>query len=303
MNQRKKGIAPLAIVLIVLLAGCSSTQEATNGQKKDGIKVVTTFYPVYEFSKEVVGEAGQVEMILEAGQDMHSFEPSPKDIATIAEADVFVHATPYMETWVPDMLTSLEDSDVQIVEAAEGIDLLKEGKLNTVDPHVWLDPVYAQSMVATISAAMQEADLEHANTYLENTEKYIQELVQLDQEYQQALGAAVNRTFVVQHAAFDYLARRYNLQGVAISSLSDSQEVSPAQIAEISSFMNDQNISVVYYQDSASSQLAETLATEAGAELEVLYDIEGIPKTEREQGVNYLILMRENLEALQKVIK
>lgn len=304
--------------LAALLMGCSPTGETEASIEQEGVQVVTTFYPVYEFAKEVAGEEGQVEMLLDAGQDTHGFEPSPQDLARIAEADVFVYATAYMETWVPDVLKSLEGTDVKVVEAGASIELHEaeaaheegeheeehedDGHDHAVDPHIWLDPVYAQNMVAAISTALEATDPDRAETYKQNTEQYIQELVQLDREYQEAFAQASNRTFVVQHAAFGYLARRYHLEEVAISSLSQSQEVSPAKIAEIGSFMASQDIGVIYYQDSGTSQVAETLAAETEAELAILYAIESIPQEEREQGTDYLALMRKNLEALKMVI-
>lgn len=311
----KKSLAALTALVAVLLAGCSDSEGTDTDQSQDGVKVVATFYPVYEFAKKVVGEEGQVEMLLDAGQETHDFEASPQDLAMIAEADVFVYATPYMETWVSDVLAALEGSDVKIVEAGAGIALFEEEEETpatedlggeekyVVDPHIWLDPVYAQDMVATISTAVQEADSEKAAAYKQNTEQYIQELIQLDQEYQETFGQATNRTFVVQHSAFGYLARRYNLEEVAISSLTGNQEVSPANIVEVGNYMNVSGIDVIYYQDSASSKVAETLAAETGATLDILYAIESIPQKEREQGFDYLTLMRKNLEALKKEFK
>lgn len=321
-NIGKKSFTAVLALVGLLLASCGVPEGAGAGQDQDGIKVVATFYPVYEFAREVAGEEGQVEMLLGAGQDTHGFEPSPKDLAMIAEADVFVYATPYMETWVPDVLDSLAGTDVLVVEAGVAIALHEneeaqedgheegddhsedeDGHDHAVDPHIWLDPVHAQTMVMNIAEALGEAAPEQAGQFRENAEEYATELAELDQEYQAALGGAENRTFVVQHAAFGYLARRYGLEEVAVSSVSQNQEVSPAKIAEIESFMNEHGLSVIYYQDSASSQVAETLAAETGAELDVLYAIEGIPKEQLEQGADYQSLMRENLEALKKTIK
>lgn len=312
----KKGLAAGVALAGFLLAGCSVPAETGTGQDQGGIKVVATFYPVYEFAREVAGEEGQVEMLLEAGQDTHSFEPSPKDLAMIAEADVFIYATPYMETWVPDVLESLAGSDVLVVEAGEAIDLHEDEEAHAedehgaeeddhdhaVDPHIWLDPIHAQTMVQSIAEAMSEADPEHAARFQQNAEGYSAELAELDLDYQEALSGAANRTFVVQHAAFGYLARRYDLEEVSVSSFTQNQEVNPAKIAEIGHFMDEHGLSVIYYQDSASSQVAKTLAAETGAELETLYAIEGIPQAQQEQGANYLSLMRANLEALKKTI-
>ena len=260
-------------------------------------------------------------MLLKPGAEVHSYEPTPKDMAAIAEADVFVYSSEYMETWVPAVLETLSDSDVTVINASEGIAFYEdndtdhghdhddeeehhedEGHNHAVDPHVWLDPVYAKQMVETISATIQSVDSENKTTYQENTAAYVEQLEALDVEFQTAFQAADNRVFVVQHAAFGYLARRYNLTEVSISALTSNQEVSPAKLAEIGNFIKENDVEVIYYQDSGNNDLAATLAKETGIELGVLSAVEGITKSDQEAGIDYLTIMHNNLEALKETI-
>ena len=232
MNLFKKIIPFMALFLAA--CGTSNTEEGTT----DSLDVVTTFYPMYNFTENIVGTNGNVTALLGAGQDTHSYEPTPKDMAAIAEADVFVYSSEYMETWVPAVLETLSDSDVTVINASEGIAFYEdndtdhghdhddeeehhedEGHNHAVDPHVWLDPVYAKQMVETISTAIQSVDSENKTTYQENTAAYVEQLEALDVEFQTAFQSADNRVFVVQHAAFGYLARRYNLTEVSISEI------------------------------------------------------------------------------------
>ena len=310
MNLFKK-ILPL---MALFLAACGT---ANNEEKNaDHLNVVTTFYPVYHFTDAIVGENGNITTLLGAGQDTHSYEPTPKDMAAIAEADVFVYSSEYMETWVPAVLETLSDSDVEIINASEGIAFYEEeehsdeeeehheddGHNHAVDPHVWLDPVYAKQMLETISNTIQAVDPEHNAIYQENTATYVKQLEALDEEFQTAFQGAENRVFVVQHAAFGYLARRYELDEVSISDLTSNQEVSPAKLAEIGNFIKENDVKIIYYQDSGNNELATTLAKETGIELRVLSAIEGITKSDQEEGVDYLTMMRKNLEALKQTI-
>ena len=293
MNLFKKIIPFMALFLAA--CGTSNTEEGTT----DSLDVVTTFYPMYNFTENIVGTNGNVTALLGAGQDTHSYEPTPKDMAAIAEADVFVYSSEYMETWVPAVLETLSDSDVTVINASEGIAFYEdndadhghdhddeeehhedEGHNHAVDPHVWLDPVYAKQMVETISTAIQSVDSENKTTYQENTAAYVEQLEALDVEFQTAFQSADNRVFVVQHAAFGYLARRYNLTEVSISALTSNQEVSPAKLAEIGNFIKENDVEVIYYQDSGNNDLAATLAKETGIELGVLSAVEGITKSE-----------------------
>lgn len=315
MNLFKKIIPFMALFLAA--CGTSNTEEGTT----DSLDVVTTFYPMYNFTENIVGTNGNVTALLGAGQDTHSYEPTPKDMAAIAEADVFVYSSEYMETWVPAVLETLSDSDVTVINASEGIAFYEdndadhghdrddeeehhedEGHNHAVDPHVWLDPVYAKQMVETISTAIQSVDSENKTTYQENTAAYVEQLEALDVEFQTAFQSADNRVFVVQHAAFGYLARRYNLTEVSISALTSNQEVSPAKLAEIGNFIKENDVEVIYYQDSRNNDLATTLAKETDTELGVLSAVEGITKSDQEAGIDYLTIMHDNLEALKQTI-
>lgn len=315
MNLFRKIIPFMALFLVA--CGSSNTEEGMEGS----LDVVTTFYPMYNFTENIVGSSGNVTTLLGAGQDTHSYEPTPKDMAAIAEADVFVYSSEYMETWVPAVLDTLSGSDVAVIDASEGISFYEEeghddehdhdyeedhhegdGNNHAVDPHVWLDPVYAKQMVETISHAIQSVDAENAAVYQENTAAFITELDALDQEFQAAFENAENRVFVVQHAAFGYLARRYDLTEVSISALTSNQEVSPAKLAEIGNFIHDNDVQVIYYQDSGNNDLAATLAKETGIELGVLSAVEGITKSDQEAGIDYLTIMHNNLEALKETI-
>lgn len=317
MNLFKK-LFPL---LAVLLVACGAPKE--NQTTNEGLNVVTTFYPIYNFTQNVVGENGNVTTLLEAGQDTHGYEPTPKDMAAIAKADVFVYSSEYMETWVPAVLDTLGDSDVKIINASEGIPYFEgeeqednhegsdhveddhyegDGHNHAVDPHVWLDPTYAKQMVETISVAIQSVDAENAETYQANADEYASELEDLNQEFETAFKNVENRVFVVQHAAFGYLARRYELEEVSISALTSNQEVSPAKLAEIGNFINENDVEVIYYQDSGNNDLSETLANETGVELGVLSAIEGVTAEDQAAGIDYLAIMRDNLKALKRTI-
>lgn len=321
MLNRLKLTAILSAAAFVLV-GCGTSGSDESAVSEDGIRVVTTFYPMYDFAKNVVGDNGEVSVLLDAGQESHGYEPTPQDIAAIADADVFVYNSDEMETWVPSVLESIESSDVIVVEAAGDIALfeLEEGAAaeaahsdeegteegedaHSVDPHVWLDPVYAQEEVAAILAGILEADEANKESYEANAADFNEKLAELDAAYQTAFGSAENRTFVVQHAAFGYIARRYDLTEVAVSNVSSDAEPDPAKLAELQQFMIDNQITTVYYSDSASSKTAETLAEEAGASLEVLSPLEGITDKDQEAGKDYLSVMEENLTALKKVIQ
>lgn len=310
-------IGLIALLSLVVLAACGQKKETSQTNGKDKIKVVTTFYPMYDFAKNVVGDAGEVEMLIPAGTEPHDYEPSAKDIAKITDADVFIYNSNELETWVKDTLENVDHKKVTVVEAAKSIDLM-EGQdeeeasedhdhdhdhEHELDPHVWLDPVLAEKEVETIRDALIKKYPDQKEIFEKNASAYLTKLSELDKEYQEAFANAKNKTFVTQHAAFGYLAKQYGLTQESIAGISPDQEPSPSRLAELKKYVEANHISVIYFESSASSKVAETLAKETGVELVVLNPLESLTKKEQEQGEDYLSVMRENLEALKKSIK
>ena len=303
-----------------LLAGCGAAGSTTENTESDKLQVVTTFYPMYDFTKQVAQDDAEVSMLLEAGMEVHSFEPSSQMIAEIQDADVFIYNSPEMETWVPDVLASIDTSDMVVICASDAITLLEyegeahahdheseeeganAGHSHTVDPHVWLDPVLAQTEVSTIAEGLAEADPDNAEDYLENAGIYNGKLNELDEAYRAAFEGTENRTFVTQHAAFAYLAARYDLNQISVTGLNAEVEPSAAALATLSDYVKANNISHIYFGNNASSQTAETLAEEVGVELAVLSPLEGITEEDQKKGSDYISVMLDNLEALKKSI-
>ena len=321
MKQKKSMKWALSLVgATALLAGCGAAGSTTENTESDKLQVVTTFYPMYDFTKQVAQDDAEVSMLLEAGMEVHSFEPSSQMIAEIQDADVFIYNSPEMETWVPDVLASIDTSDMVVICASDAITLLEyegeahahdheseekganAGHSHTVDPHVWLDPVLAQTEVSTIAEGLAEADPDNAEDYLENAGIYNGKLNELDEAYRAAFEGTENRTFVTQHAAFAYLAARYDLNQISVTGLNAEVEPSAAALATLSDYVKANNISHIYFENNASSQTAEALAEEVGVELAVLSPLEGITEEDQKEGSDYISVMLDNLEALKKSI-
>ncbi|MBO0419658.1 zinc ABC transporter substrate-binding protein [Vagococcus fluvialis] len=305
--------------LLLLLVGISACgkQEA---EKEDGkLEIVTSFYPMYDFTKNVAKDKANVSMLIDGGVESHDYEPSAKDMAKIQNADVFVYNSNEMETWVETVLENIDTSKVKVIEASKGIELLKGseshdeedhkghdhdyGHSHAFDPHVWLDPLLVKKEVRTISEALIEIDSKNKDYYEKNTTEYLSKLDKLNDDYVAAFEGAKSRKFVTQHTAFSYLANQYGLEQVAISGLSPDQEPTPKELKGIQDLVKKENINVIYTESSASEKIAKTIADATGAELAVLNPMESVSKKDRENGADYLSIMAENLEALKLSIK
>ncbi|WP_171004889.1 metal ABC transporter substrate-binding protein [Enterococcus hulanensis] len=321
--KMQKGLLLIGtVVLSVLLTACGG-QEKKEASSNDKIQVMTTFYPMYEFTKQVVGNKGEVELLIPAGTEPHDFEPSAKDLAKISDADVFVYNSPELETWTDNLTDTIDTKKTEIIQASKNITLMdgaehdheeahddhdakeheEDGHDHDLDPHVWLDPVLAIKEVETIRDQLSKKYPEDQATFEKNAANYIDELKTLDEDYQAGFKAAKNKTFVTQHAAFGYLAKQYGLTQEAIAGISPDQEPSPSRLSELKHYVDDHQVKVIYFEENASSKVAETLSKETGVKLKVLNPLESLTEKQIKNGEDYVSVMRENLDALKESIK
>ena len=319
--KMQKGLLLLGtVVLSVLLTACGG-QEKKEASSNEKIQVMTTFYPMYEFTKQVVGDKGDVELLIPAGIEPHDFEPSAKDVAKISDSDVFVYNSPELETWTDNLTDTVDTKQTEIIQASKDIKLMEgtehdheeahdhdtqeheeHGHSHELDPHVWLDPALAIKEVETIRDQLSKKYPDDKAAFEKNAASYIDELKKLDEEFQTAFKDAKNKTFVTQHAAFGYLANQYGLTQEAIAGISPDQEPSPSRLSELKHYVDDNQVKVIYFEENASSKVAETLSKETGVKLEVLNPLESLTDKQIKDGEDYLSVMRENLAALKESV-
>lgn len=309
--------------LAVLLAGCGNNAEkASTAASEEKLKVVATFFPMYEFSKQVAGDHADVVALIPSGVEPHDWEPSAKDMATLQEADVFVY-NGIVEGWAEQALASAANGERVVVEASKGLPLIEgaehehedeqaeeghaeedhEDEGHGPDPHVWLSPALAQQEVAAIEAALAQADPAHREDYERNAEAYIAKLKELDQAYKDGLAGAKRKAFVTQHAAFGYLAQEYGLTQVPIAGLSPEQEPSPSEMAEVVAFAKERDVKTIFFETLVEPKVAKVVADEIGAKTDVLNPLEGLTEEERGEGLDYIGVMKQNLAALKKALE
>ena len=298
--------AARAILLAALSAALGLSACDKSPQSTAEPLIVTSFYPLYEFSRRVAGPSARVVSLVPAGAEPHDWEPSPQDLALIKKARLLVWNGGGLDPWVSKLVADHAPEKTLVVKATEGIPLLVSpgssdgGRDRPIpDPHVWLDPVLAQSMVETIRAALARADPAHASTYDANTRVFVAELQALHEKFKAGLAHCARRDVVTSHAAFAYLAKRYDLTIVPVMGLTPEAEPSPAQLAAIVRFARDRKVKYIFFETLVSPRLAETLAREIGAQTLVFNPIEGLTKEEHAAGRGYVALMEENLKNLR----
>lgn len=305
--MKKVGLIFVSISAL-LLGACGNSTASEDGK----LNIVTTFYPVYEFTKQVAGDEANVDLLVKAGTEVHDYEPSARDIARIQEADVFVYENENMETWVHDIEESIDTSKVSVIRATEGMLLLpgseegenhdhsEEGHSHPYDPHVWLSPARAITLVETIRDSLVAKYPEKKDTFETNAAAYIEKLDALDTKYSETLSAAKQKYFVTQHTAFAYLALDYGLRQVSITGVAADEDSTPSRLAELTDYINEYGIKYIYFEENASKSVAETLANETGVQLDVLNPLESLTDEDMKNGKDYISVMEDNLTALEK---
>ena len=295
---------------ITALLGCQASAptstdsaQAPEGQAK--VKVVASFYPMADFAQKIGGDHVEVTNLCPAGTEPHEWEPSPTDITSIEESQVFVYNGADMEGWVKDALESVDTQKTQVVEASDGIQLRaadhshdadgdEEAEEGTHDPHVWLNPENAKAEAKNIMDALVAADPDNKADYEANYEKYAQEFDELDAEFSQTKG----KTIVVSHEAFGYLCDRYGLTQMPITGMDAEGEPDAQAMAQVIDFVRQNDVKVIFSEDLVSPKVAEQIANETGASCEVLNPIEGLTDDQLAQGEDYFSVMRSNLDEL-----
>lgn len=300
----KNILKTLALMFGVLLFGCqaanNTSQQTTQTTGKKTI--YTTFYPVYDLTKRIVGDKMTVEMIVEGNQEAHDFELQPQQMAKIQNGDLIVYNGAGMETFIDDLKAKVKNED-KFLNLSQGLTLLTTGdgvndnKLST-NPHTWLSIKNAIMQLGTIYQKVVELDSTNKSYYEENFKKALVDFRNLDETFEKEMSKIPvdKRYFVISHAAFNYLAHDYQLKQVAVTGISPDEEPSAQQLKRIADFVKEHQITTIFFEGKATPKVAETLAKNTQTKTSTLYTMESLTPEEMAKG--YLELMRHNLKEL-----
>lgn len=296
-----------AFLLGLILTACG--QEKTAQEPEQGLQIVTSFYPIYALTKEVSGDVNTVTMI-NSTAGIHDFEPSVADVRAIYDADVFLYHSHILESWAGRLDPNLEQSDVKVLEAATTLPLERvEGLENFTpkpgmdesslyDPHTWLDPMLVGQEAVAIAELLSQLDPANRATYEKNAQTIQAEAQALTDKLMPVFSDLEQKTFVTQHTAFSYMARRFGLKQLGITSVS-AEEPSPRQLAEIKTFIETYEVKTIFTESGVSDKLAKSLASSTGVQFKELNTLETDPQTDQP----FLANLEANLMILAEALK
>lgn len=298
MSAKTVVVFGLLFSLFLSTVSCKKPEEEPEGQKDKRLKVVTSLFPLYDFTRNIGREKADVSLILPPGVEPHSFEPTPEDMKRIAEADIFIYTNKFMEPWIDNVLKGIDSRKLIVVDSSSGISFI-EAK-GSINPHIWLDLSNAQKMVEAILDGFLRKDPLNKDFYTKNGDEYKARLDELDRDFRNGLSACEKDTFIhAGHFAFDYLAKRYNIRYFSAYKGAPDSEPTPKRLVSLIKKMNELDIRHIYYEELISPEIANVLSRETGAGLLMLHAGHNITKQEMDEGITFISLMKENLKNLR----
>jgi zinc transport system substrate-binding protein len=290
--MRKNLIIAILLFLSVITVSNSYAEK---------IKVIASIAPIADFVKQVGGERVDVKLLLPPGASPHIFEPTPKTMKDISDARVFVKIGAGLEFWAEKLIKASGNKRLIIVDSSSGIPLIRESHSNSpagIDPHIWLDPVIASSIVTKIEKALIEADTQGAEFYKQNASMYKKKLLQFNNDISAKVKTFRIKEYVTFHPAWNYFSKRYGLRVVGVIEESPGKEPSPKHLEKIIREINRIGSRVVFVEPQFNPKIAEVIAKESHARVLSLDPIGGQKGRE-----TYIDMMKYNISVMESVMR
>lgn len=299
--------------LLLALAGCAGAPQP-DALDRDSAKprVVATTSIVGDVVRQVGGDGIDLTVLLPAGADPHSFQPTPQDAALLANADLIFINGLGLESFMERLIQNAGDS-AQVVVVSDGVETLDsshedgsagDGRENA-DPHVWMDPNNVRVWARNVAAALSAVDPANAANYQANAQRYDQTLQTLDAWAAEQIAqiAPANRRMVVDHEVFDYFARRYGLEtvGTVVPGFGTMSTSSAQELATLEDAIRQLGVKAVFVGNTVNPDLASQVARDTGVQLVFVYtDSLSEPGGD---AASYEDLMRANVGAIVEALR
>ena len=279
------------------------------------LKIVTTLFPEYDFAKQIVGDKANVSLIMKSGVETHNFEPTAKDIIEINSSDLFITLGEELEPWVKDISASIENKE-KIFNVTNNIELISQDFFEekheeehdheheeSHESHVWLCPKNAKIMIDNILGRIIEIDPENKEFYIDNAEKYKNEIDILDKQLREEIFNNKNIVLAVGgEFAYSYFVKEYDVNFVSVyTNCGHGEDPSIARVKSVIDIINDKKIPVVFYEELSEGLVAKMIAEETNAEAKVLYTIHN-GNISGEEKDTYVSLMKKNIENIKLLV-
>ncbi|CAN5627338.1 metal ABC transporter substrate-binding protein [soil metagenome] len=329
MNRSRIAAFSLAMALTIWLipghqAGTAQTEP---------IKVAATFSILADLVQNVGGDLVQVETIVKANMDAHTFEPSPQEVIAVTDASIIFEIGLDFEPWLDGIVEASQAPAARVV-VSDGIALRAASdhgdevhddeahddeahddeahddsdhghEHGEFDPHVWHDVMNAGIMVQNIADALAEADPQNADQYQQQAAAYQADLDELDAWIFEAVSAVPedHRKMVTSHDTFGYYADRYGFEilGTPLGISTETSDPAAGEIAALIEAIQDSGVPAIFTENVSSSAVIDQIANDASVIVAppLFTDALGEPESE---GATYVEMMRYNTETIVEAL-
>ncbi len=305
-NQKKLAIVAIAVVipLSIFALWNSNNSISESPDESDQIIVIASFYPLYEFSKQVGQDNVNVSLLVPPGIEPHDWEPTIKDIELMKKSSIVVVNGIGFESWVENV-KSISSARINVVDTSIGVHLKENEDHESEehndehgfsDPHIWLNPIMAKNQVNNIKNALINIDPKNESYYTKNAQNYLSQLDALDKKIRNELSGC-KKDFIAFHNAFSYFADEYGLIQHTIVSTNPNSEPTPQTLQKIISLAKEHKIKVIFSEESVNPRVSEVIANEFGGKVLTLSPIEVF-----EHDASYVSKMEKNLVNLKEAL-
>ena len=325
----KKSIAFILVLIISFIGIISILLNCFDYTKKsdEKVQIIATLFPQYDFAKQIGGDKVEVKLLLPPGTESHTYEPTPQDMVTISNSDLFIYTGEEMEPWAESLISGIK-TDIKVLDLSKTVDLIHIEEFEEIeddeeehehehehehhheheheheyDPHIWLNPLNAVEMVKSIEEQLIEVDPTNADFYRNNAEKYMSEIQQLDIEFENTIKENNIKKIAFGGAfAYAYFIERYDLDYIsAYETCGENAEPSTIKIKNVIDYIKKNNIPVIFYKEYTTGNVARTISEATGAKMVVFNTVHNVSKEEIEAGESYVSIMRKNLEGFKNI--
>lgn len=302
-----KRLIAILLCLCLMLCGCTAQPEKPHDETK--LQIVCTSFPAYDFAREIAGDRAELTLLIKPGSEVHSYEPTPKDMIRIQESDLFICNGGESEQWAKTLITPELNTIYMmgcvdtVEESADGIYNAEDGEPE-LDEHVWTSPLNAIKISEEICNALCKLDTDNAEAYKTNFAAYKAQLMALDRQFRQVIKNSGKHTLVfADRFPMRYFALEYGLDCyAAFPGCSSETEPSAKTVAYLIDRVREDKIPAVLYMEFSNQKMADVICEDTGCKKLPFYSAHSVSAEQFEQGVSYLDLMRINLNSLKEAL-
>ena len=303
-----KRLTAMIIAMCLLLTACGYEKPHIADSSK--LQIVCTSFPAYDFARQIAGDRAELTLLIKPGAEVHSYEPTPKDIIRIQECDLFICNGGESEEWVESLISPelnviyMMDCVEAVEESSDGIYAAENEEEAELDEHVWTSPLNAADISEAICNALCRLDEDNAAEYTARFEAYKASLLELDTQFTAVVKNAEHDTLIfADRFPMRYFTLRYGLKYyAAFPGCASETEPSAKTVAYLIDRVREDNIPAVLYMEFSNEKMADVICEDTGCKKLPFYSAHSVTAQQFEDGVTYLDLMRINLNSLKEAL-